>query len=128
MIWYASPITINVQLIGRTDTTSLQVPCGKCLACRIKKRQEWSMRCMHELDYWSRSSFLTLTYSDTHLPDNGSLSKRHLSYLLSVYVKISERGVLSTLLAVSMEILQGVRIIMQLCMALLLLAMIGTLL
>ena len=27
----------------------LLVPCGKCLACRIARRQEWSMRVIHEL-------------------------------------------------------------------------------
>ena len=31
-----SPITINVQLIGRTDTTSLQVPCGNVLRVVLK--------------------------------------------------------------------------------------------
>ena len=77
-----SPITIKVPVLGRADTQELQVPCGKCLACRIKKRQEWSMRCMHELDYWTGSSFLTLTYSDDYLPDNSSLSKRDLQLFI----------------------------------------------
>lgn len=77
-----SPITIKVPNLGRTDTQELQVPCGKCLACRIKKRSEWSMRCMHELDYWTGSSFLTLTYSDTYLPDNNSLNKRDLQLFI----------------------------------------------
>lgn len=46
------------------------VPCGKCLACRIKKREEWSMRLLHEQYYWEDSVFVTLTYSDEHLPFN----------------------------------------------------------
>ena len=51
----------------------LLVPCGKCLACRIARRQEWSMRVIHELAGYKDAVFLTLTYSDDHLPDNGSL-------------------------------------------------------
>ena len=51
----------------------LLVPCGKCLACRIARRQEWSMRVIHELAGYTDAVFLTLTYADDHLPDNGSL-------------------------------------------------------
>lgn len=73
------PITITLKeraLDGHQKT--LDVPCGKCLACRIKKRQEWSLRCEHELSYWSDSMFLTLTYNDQSLPDFGSLVKKDL--------------------------------------------------
>ena len=51
----------------------LLVPCGKCLACRIARRQEWSMRVIHELSGYKDAVFLTLTYSDEFLPDHGSL-------------------------------------------------------
>lgn len=50
------------------DQYNMIVPCGKCLACRIKKRQEWAMRMMHERESWQDSLFLTLTYSDFYLP------------------------------------------------------------
>ena len=40
---------------------------------RIARRQEWSMRVIHELAGYKDAVFLTLTYSDDHLPDNGSL-------------------------------------------------------
>lgn len=53
-------------------------PCGKCIACRIAKAREWSVRLMHELPYWSESVFLTLTYSDDYLPENRSLRKTDL--------------------------------------------------
>ena len=58
------------------------VPCGRCLACRIKKRTEWAMRITHELDYYDYTSFVTLTYTDEYLPlsDKGysTLRKKHL--------------------------------------------------
>lgn len=52
------------------------VPCGKCIGCRLAKAQDWSTRCVHELKYHSASSFLTLTYSNEHLPDDMSVSIR----------------------------------------------------
>nr|QJB19312.1 MAG: replication initiator protein [Microvirus sp.] len=56
----------------------ISVPCGKCLQCKMSRTREWASRIMHELPYWQNSVFLTLTYSDENLPDNGSLKKRDL--------------------------------------------------
>lgn len=56
----------------------LEVPCGKCLACRIAKRREWTIRMIHELGYHEDSIFVTLTYDDDHLPNNYSLVKSDL--------------------------------------------------
>lgn len=56
----------------------LLVPCGKCLACRIAKRREWSIRMLHELSSYDDAVFLTLTYKDDCLPPNGSLVKADL--------------------------------------------------
>lgn len=54
------------------------VPCGKCIACRIAKKREWSMRLKHELQYYDKNCFVTLTYTDKNLPENNSLKKEHL--------------------------------------------------
>ncbi|QXP44174.1 MAG: replication initiator protein [Arizlama microvirus] len=56
----------------------LLVPCGKCLACRIKKREEWSLRMLHEIESHEDSIFLTLTYDDAHLPICNSLCPQDL--------------------------------------------------
>lgn len=53
-------------------------PCGHCLSCRIAKAREWSVRLLHELNYWDKAVFVTLTYADCFLPANGSLRKRDL--------------------------------------------------
>lgn len=50
------------------DYQVFQVPCGKCKFCKIAKRREWKMRCLHELSYWRFSSFITLTYNNDNLP------------------------------------------------------------
>lgn len=44
------------------------VPCGKCIACRIAKVRDWSVRLLDESSYWDQSSFVTLTYSDDTVP------------------------------------------------------------
>lgn len=54
------------------DGRSYPLPCGKCLACRIRRRSIWAIRMLHELTTCGDSSFITLTYSDEHLPVRGS--------------------------------------------------------
>ena len=56
----------------------MQVPCNNCRACRIARAREWSVRIMHELEYWKSASFLTLTYNEENVPENGSLEKTSL--------------------------------------------------
>lgn len=68
-----SPITLFKNIDPAQYPQGLTVPCGKCLACRISKRKEWTMRCLHELDSHECSIFVTLTYRDDHLPNNSSL-------------------------------------------------------
>lgn len=45
-----------------------QIPCGKCVGCRLDYSREWANRCMHEASYYSSNLFLTLTYDETTLP------------------------------------------------------------
>ena len=42
-------------------------PCGRCVACKIQRTSQWTLRLMHELDYHITSSFVTLTYDDAHV-------------------------------------------------------------
>nr|QJB20399.1 MAG: replication initiator protein [Microvirus sp.] len=72
-----SPVTLLTPSVLKKFPDGLQVPCGKCLSCRITKRREWTLRLYHELATSEDAVFLTLTYDDSHLPDNGSLRKKH---------------------------------------------------
>lgn len=54
------------------------VPCGRCILCRIQRAKEWSTRLCHEIGYWEKTSFVTLTYDPEHLPLDLSISKREL--------------------------------------------------
>lgn len=60
-----------------TAKGTMKVPCNRCMACRINKGQEWSLRLLYELEK-KEGFFVTLTYDDDHLPFDGSLVKKHM--------------------------------------------------
>lgn len=45
-----------------------EIPCGKCIGCRLDYSRQWANRCMLELGYHGSSYFVTLTYDDDHVP------------------------------------------------------------
>lgn len=50
------------------EYATFQLPCGKCLACRLEYARSWAIRCMHEAQMHGQNNiFVTLTYSDEHL-------------------------------------------------------------
>lgn len=53
----------------------IKLPCGQCRGCRATASRGWAMRCMHEASMHEDNVFLTLTYDDEFLPENGSLDK-----------------------------------------------------
>lgn len=55
-----------------------EVPCGKCMLCRIERTREWKNRLLLELDYWDEACFITLTYNEENLPMDHSLDKKEL--------------------------------------------------
>lgn len=64
----------------------VQIPCGKCIGCRLDYASSWADRlCVEALDFPSEKRwFLTLTYDDAHLPPAGAsgihtLVPRHLT-------------------------------------------------
>lgn len=65
-----APFRVTKNLDKNLYPEGLEVPCGKCLACRVKKRQEWCVRLLHESNSWSNSIFITLTYDQLSLPYN----------------------------------------------------------
>lgn len=54
----------------------VQIPCGKCLGCKLEYSRQWAIRCQHEMMCHYENSFITLTYDDEHLPKRG-VSKKH---------------------------------------------------
>lgn len=72
-----SPFTVGFQSDGKTlswtaknrswEFPTFQLPCGKCIECRLEYARQWAVRCVHEAQMHSRNAFITLTYSDEHL-------------------------------------------------------------
>lgn len=64
------PITIkNKAPNARNFTAYIEVPCGKCYECVMKKRFQWCFRLSQELIKSKKHCFfVTLTYDNDHLP------------------------------------------------------------
>ena len=50
-----------------------QVPCGRCIGCRLDRSLSWAIRCVNEASMYDENSFITLTFDDDHIADNRSL-------------------------------------------------------
>lgn len=53
-------------------TATLQIPCGQCYECRLKRSREWAIRCVHESKSHKDNCFITLSYRD--MPAGASLN------------------------------------------------------
>lgn len=51
------------------EYASFQLPCGKCIECRLQYARDWATRCLHEATLHKKNVFLTLTYNDDHIGD-----------------------------------------------------------
>lgn len=54
----------------------VELPCGRCIGCRMRRASDWSLRVMHESQLWPENCFVTLTYATGALPPNASLEHR----------------------------------------------------
>lgn len=50
----------------------ITIPCGKCMNCLSRKRQEWLFRLQQELKVSETCYFVTLTYDNEHLKYNST--------------------------------------------------------
>lgn len=72
-----SPRTVGFMADGKTIAWSqknyspeyaiFQLPCSKCIECRLEYARQWAVRCVHEAKMHEQNSFITLTYDDNHL-------------------------------------------------------------
>lgn len=60
----------------------VQVPCGKCLECRIQYARVWADRCVLEAKKYKDNYFVTLTYDDFFLPNRNSLEPKDLQLFI----------------------------------------------
>jgi len=74
------PRTVGFHADGKTicwspkkyskEFAPFQLPCGKCIECRLQYGMEWALRSVKEASMHEDNCFITLTYSDENLGDN----------------------------------------------------------
>lgn len=72
-----SPRTVGFKTDGKTiswsqkeyskEFATFQLPCSKCIECRLEYARQWAVRCVHEAAIHKENSFVTLTYTDENL-------------------------------------------------------------
>lgn len=98
IVGYRGPVNENGKrpIVFRKPSTGTlfeqEVPCGKCVGCRLTYARHWSVRCLHEASTHEENCFVTLTYDDDHLPDNGSLEVRDLQLFMKKLRRNRERA------------------------------------
>ena len=45
----------------------MDIACGQCIGCKMKKAQDWAIRITHEAKYYEDNCFITLTFSNQEL-------------------------------------------------------------
>lgn len=73
---YQSPTGGKLVFKPKPNYIEKQIPCGRCIGCKIERSRQWAVRCMHELKSHEKASFITLTYNPEHMPKGGTLVKR----------------------------------------------------
>lgn len=73
----------------------IELPCGRCIGCLLERSKSWALRCVHEAQmHDGNNCFVTLTYNDSHLPENGSLVKSHFpKFIRALRQKIKPKKV-----------------------------------
>lgn len=51
----------------------IELPCRKCLGCKMARSREWAIRCQHEAQMHEHNCFITLTYDEKNIPDDRGL-------------------------------------------------------
>lgn len=59
--------------VAPADAYPLELPCGRCIGCKLDRARSWSIRITHEAQLYDSNVFVTLTYSDEFLPRSLSL-------------------------------------------------------
>lgn len=89
-------------LVYKQITGRIEVPCGRCPACRRRKQNEWAFRILEESKYHSKVAFITMTYNDDNLsftesgiptlvPDHCTTFLKNLRYDLEYFDNKDER-------------------------------------
>lgn len=96
-----SPKTVGFYPDGKTicwspkkyskEFAPFQLPCGKCLSCRLENARQKAVRCVHEAQiYGDRNSFITLTYDEKNLTSDKLKYSDFQAFIKALRTKIHE--------------------------------------
>jgi hypothetical protein len=94
---YVNPTTGKRPIVFKRDEgyvdMPVELPCGRCIGCRLDYSRDWAVRCVHEAQMHEKNMFVTLTYDNEHLPEDRSISVRELQLFIKRYRKFSDRKI-----------------------------------
>lgn len=64
------------------NSNTIRLPCQQCWRCRLEYSRQWAVRILHESKMHLENDYITLTYAEEHLPENGILNYRHFQAFL----------------------------------------------
>lgn len=92
-----SPKTVGFKSDGKTlcwspknyskEYPTFQLPCGKCISCRLEYARQWAQRCVHEASMFDDNSFITLTYSPENLVSDKLIYKDFQDFMKRLRAK-----------------------------------------
>lgn len=53
----------------------VDLPCNRCIGCRLERSRQWAIRCVHEAKLYDDNCFITLTYNEENVPKEGLVKK-----------------------------------------------------
>lgn len=72
---------------------TLDLPCGQCVGCRLERSAQWAARCLDEASLFEKNCFITLTYDEVRIPEDGSLVKRDFQLFMKKLRKRFGEGI-----------------------------------
>ena len=73
---------LNNIYLDKWITEYQEVPCGRCIGCRLEYSRQWATRCMLESEQYKENQFITLTYDNEHIPiTNGVTDDGEIGYV-----------------------------------------------
>ena len=77
LAWYDGT-TVSFKPHEFKPFVKINLPCNKCINCKMRYAKEWAIRCMHEAhpEINKDNCFITLTFNDENLPKDKSLDVR----------------------------------------------------
>ncbi len=79
---YKSITTIQKVSFSKPDQTTpyseIDIPCGKCIECKLDKKRQWTVRILNEAHMHKNNSYNTLTYNDKTIPIKYIKNKKNI--------------------------------------------------